>query len=73
MILIYDDTMMVKIPEGIWKGLDERSKEKGFNSTEDFIIHILKQVIEKLEENKTVSKKDEGMMKDELRKLGYLD
>lgn len=67
----------VEVPEKLWERLSERSEEKGFANTEDYIVDILEQVARKLRTKKGkkqgFSEEEEEKVKDRLRGLGYLD
>ena len=68
--------MSIKIPQGILEKLEQRSKEKGFKTAEEYVVYILQQVVDKFEhagKTEKLTKEDEAKMKKELQKLGYLE
>ncbi|MBN1376959.1 CopG family transcriptional regulator [Candidatus Woesearchaeota archaeon] len=77
--------MKVEIKDKIIKRLQKRVKETDeFNNVEEYIDYILKQVAERLDNEKETegepedseevySKEDEEKVKERLKSLGYLD
>ena len=72
--------MKVEVKEKIAKILQKRvSESKEFKNVEAYVNYILKQVVERLEEEgkekqkKVYSEKEEEKVKERLRSLGYLD
>jgi len=74
--------MKVDIKEGIIKRLKQRVEETNeFKNTEEYINYILKQVAERLDQEKednndseeVYSEEDEKKVKERLKSLGYLD
>jgi len=64
----------VEIPENLYKKLEKRAKNIGFNNVSEYISFILDEVLRNLEEEeeeKNIS--DEEKIKERLRALGYLD
>jgi hypothetical protein len=61
----------ISISKEIAEKLKKRASESGFNSLEDYINYILKQVLSKVE-SKSLTKDDEEAVKQKLRSLGYL-
>ena len=70
-------TKQIDVPEEVYNKLEERAKDKGFESAEGYINDILKQVVVKLEEEnnseEVYSEEDEERVKERLKALGYLD
>ena len=55
--------------------LSLRAEEKEFESTEEYIHHLLEQIVEKIkkeEQNKQYSDEQEEKVKEKLEQLGYL-
>ena len=74
--------MKVEIPDEIAAKIKKRVEATDeFSSVEEYVNHILKQVVERLEkeqqeekeEEPVFSEEDEEKVKDRLRSLGYLD
>lgn len=65
----------INIPNHLLIKLETRAKEKGFATADAYIQMILEGVIAKLEaaQNKSLSADDESVVKDRLRRLGYID
>lgn len=70
-------TESVSVEESTFEMLEKRAVEKGFDSTQDYIRHLLDQVVEKI--NKEKNKQDEyndeeaEKVKEKLKDLGYMD
>ena len=70
--------MEIKIETEIAEKLNAHiAKTNEFKSVEEYVHHILKQVIERLgnetKENQVYSNNDEEMIREKLKDLGYLD
>ena len=67
----------VEVDEKIYSVLEARAEEKDFDETDEYVKHILDQVVEKIKKEKqqteSYSEEEEEEVKDRLRKLGYLD
>lgn len=67
----------VEVDDKIYEVLEARADEKDFDKTDDYVRHILEQVVEKIKKEKqqtsSYSDEEEEEVKDRLRKLGYLD
>ena len=71
----------INIPDDLKQSLEEIVKDSDeFNSIEDYITYVLKQVIDKKKssseqkkQDKVYSKEDEDKIKERLQNLGYLD
>lgn len=67
----------VEVDEKIYSVLEARAEEKDFDETDDYIRHVLEQVVEKIKKEKQqtqeYSEEEEEEVKNRLRKLGYLD
>ena len=66
----------VDIPENLYKKLEKRAKNIGFNNVSEYISFILDEVLRNLEEEEKEEEKnisDEEKIKERLRALGYLD
>lgn len=72
----------VEVEDEVYKVLSERSGEKGFDTTDEYVNYVLGQVADKIERQKSessedddsgFSEEDEKKVKDRLRSLGYLD
>ena len=68
--------MKINIDDSLIEKIKERVKDSDeFNSAEDYIDHILRQVVKRLSEEKKspYSEVDEKKVKERLKALGYLD
>lgn len=70
--------MKVEITAAITRALKKRVEATNeFSDMDEYVNYILKQVVEKLERektaNKTLSKKKEKEVGEQLKNLGYLD
>ena len=72
--------MKVDIPDEITKKLQKRVDSTGeFDSVQAYVEYILKQVVDRLEQEKeenekpAFSEEDEEKVKERLKSLGYLD
>ena len=71
----------VEVDDEIFDILSERSGEKGFDTTDEYVNYVLGQVADKItrkksedeDEDSGFSEEDEKKVKDRLRSLGYLD
>lgn len=65
----------IKLPDNLIAKLETRAKEKGFATVDAYIQMILEGVTSKLEnaQNQSLSKDNEAVVKDRLRRLGYID
>ncbi|MBU7032870.1 MAG: CopG family transcriptional regulator [Theionarchaea archaeon] len=65
--------MQITIRDELVEPLQERAKEKGFDTIEAYIDHILGQIAGKVKStNEVMSKQDEEKVMNRLRDLGYL-
>lgn len=70
--------MKVEIDDSIFEVLEARAAEKEYEDTNEYIEHLLKQVVRKIKKEKeagesSYSEEEEQKVKDRLRDLGYLD
>ena len=66
----------INIPEDIYDRLQKRvDSTDEFNSVEEYVEYILKQVVERLnaQTKPSYSEEDEKKVKERLRSLGYLE
>jgi flagellar biosynthesis/type III secretory pathway protein FliH len=66
----------VKIEEEKYNLLKLRAEEKGFDSTEEYIDHLLDQIVEKIkkeDQEREYSEEQEEEVKEKLEQLGYMD
>ena len=70
------DHVEINLPTDIYVGIESRAKEKEFENTSDYVVHVLKQVLENLNSNEKphvqLSKEQEEDVKKGLKELGYL-
>jgi uncharacterized spore protein YtfJ len=65
----------IEIDDEKFELLSLRAEEKDFESTEEYIDHLLEQIVEKIrkeEQNKQYSDEQEEKVKEKLEQLGYL-
>jgi AAA+ ATPase superfamily predicted ATPase len=66
----------VDVDDELFSVLEARATEKNFEDTEDYIKHLLQQVVQKIKkekENGSYSDEEEEEVKKRLKGLGYLD
>jgi len=67
----------IKIKKDTYDKIASRATETGFDSTDDYVEFVLKEVLNSLEDKEqprqAYSKEDEKKVKERLRALGYLD
>ncbi len=65
----------IKLPDNLIAKLEVRAKERKFTTVDAYIQMILEGVVTKLENTKKemLSSNDEALVKDRLRRLGYID
>jgi hypothetical protein len=67
----------IEIDDDIYSVLEARAEEKDFDETEEYIQHLLQQVVEKIKREKQsqeeYSDEEEEKVKERLRGLGYMD
>ena len=70
------DTRTVEIPEHLFLTMEKHIKDKDFDSVDDYVVHILKQVASRLKvegkSGEVMSREDEEEVKKRLKTLGYL-
>ncbi|MFB6199487.1 MAG: hypothetical protein ABEJ83_01295 [Candidatus Nanohaloarchaea archaeon] len=63
----------VDIDDQKYEVLEVRAKEKCFDDTEEYIDHLLSQIVEKIgKEKSSVSDEEEEEVKKKLEELGYM-
>jgi hypothetical protein len=65
----------VNIDDDKYEVLEARGKEKGFDSTEEYIDHLLDQIVGKIKREKQseeYSEEEEEEVKQKLKDLGYM-
>lgn len=69
-----DNKVTIKIPRPLYNNLKLLIEESGFNSVNDFIVYILRDVasISKTDTEDQISKEEIETIKERLRNLGYL-
>ena len=65
----------MNIPDDIMKALEAHvKKEKKFQTVDEYVLYLLRQVVEKLDRTPTqFSKDEESKVMERLKALGYLD
>lgn len=64
----------ISIKESLYKKIEGRVEGTGFESVEDYVDYVLREVVEEEEEEEEeFSEEDEEKVKERLRALGYMD
>ncbi len=70
------ETREVRIPADIYEKIEKRVKETEFESVDEYVTYVLREVLASLEEEeeeRVFSEEEEEKVKERLRALGYLD
>ena len=69
-----EEKVNVPIPKSLYKKIEEEIKDSDFESVEEYVAFVLREVLsEDEEEEEDFSKEEEEQVKERLRSLGYLD
>lgn len=70
-----EEFVEIKIPKGLYDRIKERIEETGFESVDEYVTYVLREVLASLEEEEeeVFSEEEEEKVKERLRALGYLD
>ncbi|WP_297536418.1 CopG family transcriptional regulator [Thermococcus sp.] len=70
-----EELVEVKIPKSLYDRIKERVEEAGFESVDEYVTYVLREVLANLEEEEeeVFSEEEEEKVKERLRALGYLD
>nr|WP_237710134.1 CopG family transcriptional regulator [Pyrococcus sp. ST04] len=71
-----EEYVEVKIPKSLYDRIKERVEETGFESVDEYVTYVLREVLASLEEEEeeeVFSEEEEEKIKERLRALGYLD
>lgn len=64
----------VSIPESLYEKIEERVEGTEFESVNDYVEYVLREVVsEEEEEEEEFSEEDEEKVRERLRALGYMD
>lgn len=66
----------VSIPQDVYKKIEGRMEDAGFNTVSEYVTYVLKEVLASLEEEEeeeVFSEEEEEKVKERLRALGYID
>ncbi len=64
----------VLLPAELYQKIEERVKDAGFGSVDEYVIFVLEEVLKDDEEGEqAMSKEDEEEVKKRLKALGYLE
>jgi Arc/MetJ-type ribon-helix-helix transcriptional regulator len=65
----------IKIPKSLYDKIKERIEDTGFDSVDDYVTYVLREVLANIEEEEeeVFSEEEEEKVKERLRALGYLD
>ncbi len=67
---------VIQLPDDLYQEVEKRASESGFDSVDNYVIFVLKEVTsEETEEDESsgYSPKEEKEVEERLRNLGYLD
>ena len=69
-----DNKVTIKIPRPLYNNLKSLIEDSGFNSVNDFIVYILRDIASntKIDSEDQLSKEEIETIKERLRNLGYL-
>jgi Arc/MetJ-type ribon-helix-helix transcriptional regulator len=69
-----DNKVTIKIPRPLYNNLKFLIEDSGFNSVNDFIVYILRDIASntKIDSEDQLSKEEIETIKERLRNLGYL-
>ena len=69
-----DNKVTIKIPRPLYNNLKLLIEDSGFNSVNDFIVYILRDIASnsKIDTEAQLSKEEIETLKERLRNLGYL-
>lgn len=68
--------MQINIEDGLYSVLEQRSKEQGYKTPEEYINFILKQIADKISvsaKKQVYTEEDQQKIKQRLQSLGYID
>lgn len=72
-----DDKATIKIPRNLYNNLKALVEDSGFDSVTDFVVYVLRDIASAPQlsapEEKLWNKRELEMVKEKLKKLGYLD
>lgn len=63
----------ISIPDDLYEKINSKLDEYGFKTVDEYVVFVLKSVLEEEEEEPVFSKEEEEMIKKRLRDLGYLE
>ena len=63
----------VSIPDDLYEKIKAKLDEYGFKTVDEYVVFVLKGLLEEEEEKPVFSEEEEEMIKKRLRDLGYLD
>jgi len=69
------DKVTIKIPRPLYNNLKEIIKDSGFNSVNEFIVYVLRDLVAQSRESdfdSPLSKKEIKLIRKRLKSLGYL-
>ncbi|WP_297499538.1 CopG family transcriptional regulator [Thermococcus sp.] len=70
-----EELVAIKIPKSLHERIKERIEGTGFESVDEYVTYVLREVLANLEEEEeeVFSEEEEEKVKERLRALGYLD
>jgi len=67
-----DEFINVTLPKSVVKKIEGRLKDTGFASVNEYILYVLKEVLNDEEEKANLTEEEEAQVKETLKKLGYI-
>jgi len=68
------ERVTIKIPRKLYEQLKEMVEDTGFSSVTDFIVYVMRDIVAggKLKGRDTLTEEEVELIRERLRKLGYL-
>ena len=63
----------VPIPTSLFEKIKERIEGTEFKSVSDYLTYVIKEILTENDDEESVSEKDEKLIKERLRALGYIE
>ncbi len=63
----------ISISEKLYKKIKDRVEGTGFESVEEYVDYVLREIVTEDEEEEEFSEEDEEKVRERLRALGYMD
>ncbi len=63
----------IEIPASLYRSIEERIKGTGFESVDQYVTYVLRELMARDSEEPVLDREDEEKIRERLRSLGYLD